>query len=226
MDAIDLAGWGFGGAVSLFPLAGAVGKLRGWFPPGRRPWFVTISTIFSVVILVLILADFTSIRFVPIVITLPLAAVLLGVYIAIHLTLKKHYPSLAGWRDAVVTVVLLAAYTAAFVLITYTFNVVVRLRDHALIYGTARASDTDDILRGADVTINFLDDTSRRTTTNMLGYYAVILTDEEAKRVSGMAIEKKKGGRGTTHASQWNRNEMTVDEWMTRSVEPLREVQP
>jgi hypothetical protein len=225
MDSIDLTAWGLGTAVSLFPLAGAIGKLRGWFPPGRRPWFVTISTIFSVVVLVLILVDFTSIRFVPIIITLPLAASFLGVYIAGHLTLKKRYTHLVGWQDAMVTVVLLALYAAAFTLITYSFNVAVRLRDHALIYGTARASDTGELLRGADVTINFLDDTSRRTTTNLLGYYAVILTDEEAKSVSGMAIEKKLG-RGTTHASQWNRNEMTIDEWMTRTVEPLGGYQP
>jgi len=136
---------------SLFPLVGAIGKLRNFFPSGFRAWFVVLSTTFGFAMYLYTQNAYESIPFyIPIYVPFVVAFGALVVYIVtvytsspmfkhrrFHINALAHNvsanPPRYTWRGnykifaerlprAILLVLMLSLYTVFVLALTYGFN--------------------------------------------------------------------------------------------------------
>lgn len=209
MDTSDWALFGMGTA-SLFPLAGAIGKLRGFFPPRYRAWFVTLSTLFSLGLYLFLQWAFPSLwPYVPLWVSFPTAFVALVVYLLLHLSVKDGYTKLEGFKLAITLVIGLILYTAFVASTTYSFNVLERSRLHAVYYGITTI-ERGSWVRDAHITFNI--GAARKTTSSTFyGYYSQILEDSEMSVLSGVVGEWFDRDRDLTYGITLDRSQVTSD---------------
>jgi hypothetical protein len=196
---VDLARYGLG-VVSLFPLAGRLEKLRGFFWPQYRAWFVVLSTIFSLVVYLRLQLSFETLGvFLQVGWAASLAALLLVVYLLLHLGLRNRYGKLKRWRLAAVLVSLLLLYCGAFALLTYSFNTLERQRSFTVYHGQV-VFDGGKAAPGADLTFYFdsVEDGSVRS--GLFGRFVKIAPKTE--HLTSVVVTYRRDGV-ETHSATW-----------------------
>ena len=127
------------GAISLFPLSGALPLLKGFFPKGFRSWFVIFSTIFSLLIYLWVQWLFEQLESLPFFIPWWLSALggltCLIIYIVIFQSLKGKYRTFTGIKKALYIAITMIFYISFVSSLTYSFNVLENLKDYHVIKG-------------------------------------------------------------------------------------------
>lgn len=127
------------GAISLFPLSGTLPLLRGFFPTGFRSWFVTFSTIFSLLIYFWIQWLFEHFESLPFFIPWWFSALgaltFLIIYIVIFQSLKGKYRTFSGIKKALYIAISMIFYISFVSSLTHSFNVLENLKDYHVIKG-------------------------------------------------------------------------------------------
>ncbi len=126
------------GSFSLFPLWGTIEKLKDFFPTGFRSWFVTFSTIFSLVIYIYVQWFFEKLEglpfFIPWWVSGPCALVFLPLYILILPSQKKKFKN-PSKKKASYIIPTMIVYILLILSLTYTFNVMENLNDYYVFKG-------------------------------------------------------------------------------------------
>lgn len=210
---VDLVEAGLG-VVSLFPLAGRIENLRGFYPRGFRDWFVTLSTVFSLIVYIVIVLHFENLKtFVTIRSSATLAAVLMAVYVVGHLATRgRSFPP--PLRAALMGVLLLA-YAGSIALLTYTFNVLNQLRTHTVYLGDAVTDTTGNPLPGAKVTLHLVSGGSVLTTTRTNGQFIAIVRKGD---VSAIEVRLGEPSQHTSYCRTWLADEVVHDEPVTLRI--------
>ncbi|MFC2146184.1 hypothetical protein ACFLRT_02355 [Acidobacteriota bacterium] len=127
------------GAISLFPLSGALPLLKGFFPTRLRAQFVTFSTIFSLLIYFWVQWLFEQLESLPFFIPWWLSALcaltFLIIYIVIFQSLKGKYRTFSGMKKALYIAITMIFYISFVSSLTYSFNVLENLKDYHVIKG-------------------------------------------------------------------------------------------
>jgi uncharacterized membrane protein len=127
------------GAISLFPLSGALPLLKGFFPTRLRAQFVTFSTIFSLLIYFWVQWLFEHLESLPFFIPWWLSALgaltFLVIYIVIFQSLKGKYRTFSGMKKALYIAITMIFYISFVSSLTHSFNVLENLKDYHVIKG-------------------------------------------------------------------------------------------
>ncbi|MEA2345482.1 MAG: hypothetical protein QOF63_3651 [Thermoanaerobaculia bacterium] len=160
------------GTVSLFPFAGRIGRLRGFYPHDQRDWFVYISGAASLIIYAYLNFFFEDLTFyVSLIRSTIVATMCLILYAAIQVATDDEHASRAGWKQGVLTGSLLLLYVLSIASYTYTYNTLAGLRTYRICRAFLRKADTHQPLKGATLLFTFADNTKATETTDDDGYF-------------------------------------------------------
>ena len=210
VDAVDCTLIGMGTA-SLFPLAGAVSNLKDFFPPRCRAWFVTLSTLFSFGAYFLLQWDFSSLwPYVPLWVSFPIAFLALLAFMLLRVALRDTLSRPKGFRPAASIVICLMFYTTFAAGVTYSFNVLERLRLHDVYYGVVTLQPDDRLAPHAQITFSV--GAARKTVTStFFGYYSQSLDASEEAVFSGVVGEWFNAEGVLTHGVSLDRGQVVSD---------------
>lgn len=202
------------GTVSLFPLAGQLGRLKGFYPPYYRDWFVVISTIFSILAFSCIQLSFETYRICWAAwVYLVIAAGLLALYILAHVSLKKKYGTLSNWKLGGTIVFLIILYTSSVVCLTCTFNILEQMRSYDVFRGQIITENTHINLAGANVEIRFSGSDSRLTQSSRSGHFCVSVTNTTGNSLSGVAVTIRNDAGIEEYFRYWQADELGSPPW-------------
>ncbi len=192
------------GAISLYPAAGQLETLRGFFPPGLRSWFAVISTIFSTLVWYWVQIHFEFAQSLcPLWLAALAAPVLLALYIFLHMCLKRKYAKLSGWRHGIVVVGLVVIYSGMTTSLTYSFNFLDRLRDHRVVKLKIEHGGSGSPAAGAEVRLRFKGNDDIVKFTNSAGRAtAVIRKDRFQEKFTGITVSLRTNGSETHYLSK------------------------
>ncbi len=215
IDTIDLTEYGLG-VVSLFPLAGTLTKLKGFYPSNRRAWFVTISTIFSLIVYLRVTLAFDTLNFfIPIMMSTIMAALFLAAYTGLHLgvdTTGRH-----RLIKTAVFLLLLFSYTAFIGSLTYTFNALKQLRTYSVVHGrVVPVGGSDGAVKKV---IIYLGAKKLTIEASMGGYFCQVFPEKEFEEITGIRAEVYDAtGRNITHTDTREASNVPLGRYMLLRV--------
>jgi hypothetical protein len=185
------------GAISLFPLAGAIPKLRGFYPRYLRSWFVTFSTIFSLIVYIYVQWYFENLdNILPLIsvwLSFLIAIISLFVYLGIHLTIKPIYSSLSSLKKTSYIIVTMIFYFILIISLTYSFNILENYKDYQIISGIIKLNG-QKINISANVVLN-IEGEDELFETKMNGKFFIIIKKEKFKKINTITFYIKKNRR-------------------------------
>jgi hypothetical protein len=191
------------GAFSLFPLVGRIEKLRGFYLPRLRAWYITFSTIFSLVIYFRIQYFFDDFERFPLLLspefTALMAMISLFIYIGVLVTIKSTFPGFPSKKKALYVIITMLFYFIMVGNLTCTFNVLENLREYKIISGTVTMNG-QEIENTVKIEINIpgvpQPELPRYTKSN--GSFFFILTREKYKKVNTIRFVLEAKGIAST----------------------------
>lgn len=160
------------GAVSLFPFAGKIGRLRNLYPAGRRDWFVYISSAAALGIYIYLNFFFGTLTFYwSLGWTGLIATVCIILYAAVHSATNTGSATRPSWKNGVLTFALLVLYVGSFALYTYTYNMLFAQRSYRVCHGILEAQDTRKPLPFAQIQFRFRDNTYATAQADAAGHF-------------------------------------------------------
>lgn len=182
------------GGISLFPLAGTISTLRGFFPRNLRSWYITFSTIFSLIVYIYVQWYFDRLgnilSFLDVWLSALIAIISFFIYIGIHLTVKPSYSSLSSPKKAVYIITTMFFYFILIISLTYSFNVLENYKDYQIISGIIKLKG-EEINDGATIELN-IEGQDEMHETKKNGRFFLIIKNDEFRRILTITFHTKK----------------------------------
>lgn len=127
---------------SLFPLAGQIQALNGFYPTGYKKWFITLSTVFSFFVYLYLQWFFESLAFyLSPWVAIVAALLLLLVYIFFLFAVLKKLQSLPRKQQGLAIAAGLLVYSLFSVSLTYAFNFLENENQYQILRGEITLHD-------------------------------------------------------------------------------------
>ena len=208
------------GVVSMFPMWGHLQKLKGFYPPHRKEWFIYLPAVIALIPYTFLQWSFQEL---PVYISLWSAfvtgVVALIAYISILVGCKNIESDRRGregkpnvLQKVYVFVPLLVLFILFTVSFTYSLNVVENLREYDVFHGEVKRKG--ERAAGANVTFYWSDHPNKRSVkTDRRGKYHLIVPKTRFAKLNGMDVKWSSNGGSPSATRSYNSDEL-VRGWM------------
>jgi hypothetical protein len=206
------------GAISLFPLSGAIPTLRNFFPTGYRALYVTFSTIFSLIIYLYLQSSFEKLEglpyFISIWISVLWAFISLIIYIGIVQSFKSQFRTFSSVKKAIYIIITLIFYISLISSLTYSFNVLENFEEYDVIRGTIIFNfNNERVTQRVEIKIKRAGEIDKRLYSKKNGRFFLIIKKNRYSEGDTIKFEVEKDGNSFTFTEGLTKMPMNQD-WL------------